>query len=95
MDLTDISTGLGTTWELLDTAIEPFPACHFTHAAIDCALALRERCPADRIESIEIRVPEQVFQVICEPEANKLRQKNDYDANSTWSPPRWCTARWG
>jgi 2-methylcitrate dehydratase PrpD len=25
-------------------------------------------------------VPEQVFQVICEPVANKLRPKNDYDA---------------
>jgi len=80
VDLTDISSDLGTTWEHLDTAIKPFPTCHFTHAAIDCALALRERCPADRIESIEIRVPEQVFQVICELEANRLRPKNDYDA---------------
>jgi 2-methylcitrate dehydratase PrpD len=80
VDLTDISTGLGTVWELLDTAIKPFPTCHFTHGAIDAALALRDRCPADRIERIEIRVPEQVFQVICAPEANKRRPKNDYDA---------------
>jgi len=80
VDLTGITSGLGSVWELLDTAIKPFPTCHFTHAAIDCALTLRDRCPADRIAKIEIRVPAQVFQVICEPVANKLRPKNDYDA---------------
>jgi len=80
IDLTNITTGLGITWELYDTAIKPFPTCHFTHAAIDCALKLRDRCPVDEIDKIEIRVPEEVFQVICEPVANKLRPKNDYDA---------------
>jgi len=80
VDLSGISAGLGSVWELMATAIKPFPTCHFTHAAIDSALRLRARCPAERIAKIEIRVPEQVFPVICEPEANKLRPKNDYDA---------------
>jgi 2-methylcitrate dehydratase PrpD len=80
IDLSGISAGLGSVWELLATAIKPFPTCHFTHAAIDSALLLRARCPAGQIAKIEIRVPEQVFPVICEPVANKLRPKNDYDA---------------
>jgi 2-methylcitrate dehydratase PrpD len=80
IDLGGISAGLGTEWELLQTAIKPFPTCHFTHAAIDAALALRDRCPAARIERIEIRVPEQVFPVICDPVAAKRRPANDYDA---------------
>jgi 2-methylcitrate dehydratase PrpD len=80
IDLSGISAGLGSVWELLDTAIKPFPTCHFTHAAIDAALRLRESCPAGQIAKIEIRVPEQVFGTICEPEANKRRPKNDYDA---------------
>jgi len=62
------------------TAIKPYPTCHFTHAAIDSALILRDRAPAAKIAKIEVRVPQQVHGVICEPEANKLRPKNDYDA---------------
>ncbi len=80
IDLSSISAGFGTVWELMQTAIKPFPTCHFTHAAIDGALALRDRCPAREIERIEIRVPDQVFPVICDPVANKRRPKNDYDA---------------
>jgi len=80
IDLTGISAGLGTVWELMNTAIKPYPTCHFTHAAIDAALVLRDRCPAAQIAQIAVRVPQQVFGTICEPEANKLRPKNDYDA---------------
>lgn len=80
VDLTDITSGLGTTWELLQTAIKPYPTCHFTHGAIDAALVLRDRCPANRIAAIEIRVPQQVHGTICEPLANKRRPANDYDA---------------
>jgi 2-methylcitrate dehydratase PrpD len=80
IDLSGISADFGSVWELMRTAIKPFPACHFTHAAIDAALALRDRCPADQIERIEVRVPQQVFGTICDPVAAKRRPKNDYDA---------------
>ncbi|MDH3668508.1 MAG: MmgE/PrpD family protein [Paracoccaceae bacterium] len=80
VDLTGITAGVGSTWELLQTAIKPYPACHFTHGVIDAAMALRESCPADQIEKIEIRVPEQVHGTICDPVANKRRPANDYDA---------------
>jgi 2-methylcitrate dehydratase PrpD len=80
IDLTGISARFGAEWELMNTAIKPFPACHFTHAAIDAALMLRESSPADQIARIEIRVPQQVHGTICDPVANKRRPKNDYDA---------------
>ncbi len=75
------TAGLGETWELLDTAIKPFPTCHFTHGAIDAALILREQIgdPAD-IKSVTVKLPEGVHAIICEPEANKKRPANDYDA---------------
>lgn len=72
--------GLGERWELMLTAIKPYPTCHFTHGVIDCALALRDRAPLDRIASIEAAVPMEVHKTICEPEANKRRPRNDYDA---------------
>ncbi|HUS56257.1 MAG TPA: MmgE/PrpD family protein [Thermohalobaculum sp.] len=80
IDLSGISAGFGSVWELMQTAIKPFPACHFTHAAIDAGLALRDRCPAAQIERIEVRVPQQVFGTICDPVAAKRRPTNDYDA---------------
>ncbi len=78
----DLATaGLGEVWELLATAIKPFPTCHFTHGAIDAALALREEVGDHReIKAIKVLVPEGVHATICEPEANKKRPQNDYDA---------------
>jgi 2-methylcitrate dehydratase PrpD len=84
------TAGLGETWELMNTAIKPYPACHFTHACIDAALELRRKgLDLDKIRSIETRVPAGVFKVICEPEANKLKPANSYDAQFS---VQWLTA---
>ena len=84
VDLIDIdlaTKGLGDVWELLATAIKPFPTCHFSHGAIDAALALRSDVGDGKgIKSIKVLVPEGVHGTICEPEANKKRPQNDYDA---------------
>jgi 2-methylcitrate dehydratase PrpD len=85
IDLSPISAGLGQEWQLMLTAIKPYPTCHFTHGVIDCALALRGEIlkdgpPLDRIASIEAAVPMEVHKTICEPQANKRRPRNDYDA---------------
>ncbi|MEM1161585.1 MAG: MmgE/PrpD family protein, partial [Pseudomonadota bacterium] len=79
-DFSGIAAGFGTRWELMNVAIKPFPTCHFTHASIDCALALRDRAPIDGIAKIEAWVPQEVHKTICEPVANKRRPQNDYDA---------------
>lgn len=79
-DFGGLTAGLGTDWELMNVAIKPFPTCHFTHAAIDCALALRDRAPIGRITRIDAWVPQEVHKTICEPVANKRRPGNDYDA---------------
>jgi 2-methylcitrate dehydratase PrpD len=79
-DFSGLTAGLGADWELMNVAIKPFPTCHFTHAVIDCALALRDRAPIDRIARIDAWVPQEVHKTICEPVANKRRPRNDYDA---------------
>jgi 2-methylcitrate dehydratase PrpD len=80
-DLARATRGLNQTWETLNVAVKPFPACHFVHAFADAALALR-RGGADpaRIERITALVPREVVDVVCEPAANKRRPANDYDA---------------
>ena len=80
-DLSLATAGLGEVWELERTAIKPYPACHFTHACVDAALLLRDAgLRPDDVERIEALMPEQVVAVVCEPEANKRRPANTYDA---------------
>ncbi len=80
VELGHATAGLGSVWELMQTGIKPYPACHLTHAAIDAAIALRGKVDLGQIESIEARVPHQAFAVVCEPQANKRRPTSDYDA---------------
>ena len=89
-DLGLATAGLGKTWELLQVAIKPYPACHLTHACIDAALILKQQgVKPERIASIEALVPEGTFKVICVPEANKLKPANSYDAQFSL---QWLTA---
>ena len=75
------TAGLGETWELARTSIKPFPACHFTHGCIDAALKLKmDGLDVSAIEKIEAFVPAEVVKTVCEPEANKKRPANSYDA---------------
>lgn len=80
-DYTLATAGLGETWEIARTSIKPFPACHFTHGCIDAALRLtKDGIDIGAIEKIEALVPAEVVKTVCEPEANKKRPANSYDA---------------
>ena len=73
--------GLGERWELVRTVYKPYPSNHFTHPAIDCALALRAAGldPAD-IESVELGVAAPVLRTIAEPREDKIRPRTPYHA---------------
>jgi 2-methylcitrate dehydratase PrpD len=81
-NLTLASAALGETWELLQVAIKPYPACHFVHAAIDAALTLARdfKLAAGEIDRVRALVPAEVVKTVCEPLANKRRPANSYDA---------------
>lgn len=75
------TAGLNKTWELMNTAIKPYPTCHFVHACIDAALELRKQgLDPSQIKSVEALVPADVIKVVCEPSANKKKPANSYDA---------------
>ncbi len=80
--LDDMLVGLGETWEMLKVAIKPYPVCHFNHAFIDAALALRKsgKLRPENIQSVTAFIHENQSQVVCEPQANKRRPRSDYDA---------------
>jgi 2-methylcitrate dehydratase PrpD len=76
------TAGLGEVWETMAVAVKPLPACHFTHACSDAALALakQHKFAIGDIERIKALVPAEVVKTVCEPEANKRRPANAYDA---------------
>ena len=81
-DLSKCTEGLGTTWEMLNVSLKPYPVCHYNHAFVDAALALR-KAHNIRFEDIELMtasIGKDQVGIVCEPEANKKRPQNLYDA---------------
>lgn len=81
-DLATCTAGLGETWEMLNVAMKPYPACHFNHAFADAALELRRGhafAPED-VESITARIAAGQVAVVCEPQVAKQRPQNAYEA---------------
>jgi aconitate decarboxylase len=62
-DSGQIYAGLGTVWEADRIAVKAYAAMGLLHAAIDAALRLRseDKVPADRIERIDIDMPEAAY----------------------------------
>ncbi len=77
--------GLGSAWQIDEVAIKPLPACHFTHAVADAAIALHReyRFSADSLDSIKrvvAKVPRATVDVVCEPLEPKRKPVTAYDA---------------
>lgn len=82
VDLDACTRALGERWETVQVAVKPFPACHFTHAFADAALALRAEHglrPQD-IEQVTCLIADGVVSTVCEPLAAKHRPQSAYDA---------------
>jgi 2-methylcitrate dehydratase PrpD len=82
VDYDAITQGLGQVWETAETAVKPFPTCHFTHAIADSALAVQRNHgvePQD-IERIRVQIPEMSVDLIAEPIAKKRQPVSDFDA---------------
>lgn len=76
-----ITDGLGEEWSIQDIFFKPYPANHFTHAAIDAAAALRRAgISPDEIESITLGVPMPTLRTVGEPIAIKRMPETGYMA---------------
>jgi 2-methylcitrate dehydratase PrpD len=74
--------GLGTTFELMRTAIKPYPSCRYGHAGIDAALALRAAhdLRPEQISSVTYGLSQAGVQRIGEPAAKKADPQSVADA---------------
>lgn len=75
-----LTADLGARWHLVDTAIKPYPVCHFIHGCADAAIALSSQVDIDEIEHVEALLPEPTLPIVAEPRTAKIRPTTDYEA---------------
>jgi 2-methylcitrate dehydratase PrpD len=80
VDFGSITQGLGQRWALLDTAVKPYPVCHFIHGAAEAALQLHAALgPSARIARITCELPAATLPIVAEPAAAKAVPRSDYE----------------
>jgi len=79
IDLAAELVTLGTVWELAETAIKPYPVCHFIHGCADAAIELHAELAGAEILSAEALLPRDTMPIVAEPHAAKIRPANDYE----------------
>lgn len=80
VDTTFLTEGLGGSWMMADTALKPYPVCHFIHGAADAALSLQGRVTAEAIKSVDIFLPQDTLKIVAEPVDHKRNARNEYEA---------------
>ena len=71
---------LGRVWELAETAIKPYPVCHFIHGCADAAIELHATVKPADIMRVEAFLPRDTMPIVAEPHAAKIRPANEYEA---------------
>ncbi|HEX2441058.1 MAG TPA: MmgE/PrpD family protein, partial [Methylomirabilota bacterium] len=71
---------LGTTWELSELTLKPYPCGSIAQPYMDCAMRLRERVRTEEIASIRCRTAAGPVPRLWEPLASKHAPPNGYAA---------------
>lgn len=77
-----LTTGLGHSYEILQTAVKPHACCRYMQGPIDAILALMSEhsIAADAIRRIEVAVLEAGWDIVCAPEERKYHPESIVDA---------------
>ncbi|MBV8589000.1 MAG: MmgE/PrpD family protein [Acetobacteraceae bacterium] len=72
---------LGRVFELMNTAVKPYPSCRYGHAGIDAALSLRAELglQPEEIEQVTLGLPHAGMMLIGEPAEKKANPENVVD----------------
>lgn len=75
-----LTDGFGETWMMSDTALKPYPVCHFIHGAADAALELHRQIAGAEIETVDIYLARDTMKIVAEPIEQKRHARNEYEA---------------
>jgi 2-methylcitrate dehydratase PrpD len=71
---------LGSVWKLAETAVKPYPVCHFIHGCADAAIELHQQIDCADIAHAEALLPRDTMPIVAEPHDVKIRPVNEYEA---------------
>ncbi len=81
-DLEAALADLGRQFEVMNTAVKPYPCCRYSHPVIDglAELARTHGLRPEDVEAVEVGLPRAGMPVVAEPEAPKKAPANVVDA---------------
>lgn len=79
MDLVRLTTGLGTDWEFMKSALKPFPACRMTHVHVEMADKHAKAHQGQEVKKITISLSPPNMSLVGEPTPNKIHPENVID----------------
>jgi len=78
--LAAMTEGLGSLWEFGETALKPYPVCHFIHGCADAAIALHAEIAKAEIVEVRAFLPQPTLHIIAEPTEAKENATTEYEA---------------
>jgi 2-methylcitrate dehydratase PrpD len=75
-----MTDGLGKVWHFGDTALKPYPVCHFIHGCADAAIELFAEIGGAEIASVKAFLPQPTLHIIAEPAEVKENAATEYEA---------------
>jgi 2-methylcitrate dehydratase PrpD len=75
-----IARGLGEEWRFLETAIKPYPVCHFIHGCLEAALELHGAFSLSNLDRVMISLPAETLSIVAEPAEVKQHAATEYEA---------------
>lgn len=78
--LAALTDALGERWEFGETALKPYPVCHFIHGCADAAIELHAEIAGRPIARVDAYLPEPTLHIIAEPAEAKEGAATEYEA---------------
>lgn len=75
-----MTAGLGEEWRFGETALKPYPVCHFIHGCADAAIGLHGEIAGAGIDAVEAYLPEPTLHIVAEPAEAKENATTEYEA---------------
>jgi 2-methylcitrate dehydratase PrpD len=75
-----LTDGLGDVWHFGETALKPYPVCHFIHGCADAAIELFPEIGGVEITGVKAFLAQPTLHIVCEPAEAKENATTEYEA---------------
>lgn len=80
VNIAPLTEGLGDIWHFGETALKPYPVCHFIHGCADAAIELFPEIAGTEITGVKAFLPQPTLHIVAEPAEAKENARTEYEA---------------